>query len=60
MKKVVNKTKSFQKADQWDVSQNTALTLKERLRIAEQLKQRVYTGKEPDVRKTSICIRSKR
>lgn len=61
MERIVNLTTSFKAADQWDVRQNANISRDERLRIAEQLKHRVYGGANcPDVRESGQWHRTKR
>ncbi len=61
MERIVNKATSFQAADQWDIRQHAELSRDERLRIAEQLKQRVYEPAHcPDVRESRQWRREKR
>ena len=50
MDRTVNKAKSHAEADRWDVEQQMAMTPKERLRAARELKRRVFPADAKDVR----------
>ncbi len=50
MERLVNKAKGFKAALHWDISQQVGMTHQERLRIAKELKRRVYPATAPDVR----------
>ena len=47
-----HQAKSFAEAEAWDREQAAALSLDERLRIAETLRRRVYGDDAPDVRES--------
>lgn len=50
MERIVNKSKSFAEADEWDRKQYSEMTSEERFAIAEVLKRCVYGHNIPDVR----------
>ena len=50
MERVVNKSKTFQEAEAWDICQHIRLTAEQRRQIARELKHRVYGKNVPDVR----------
>jgi hypothetical protein len=50
VERVVNTTRSFEKAAEWDVQQQVALTARQRMRIARELKERAYPSDAKDVR----------
>lgn len=47
---LVHRATSFSEADAWNREQLAGMTLDERLRIAEALRQRMYGDNPPDVR----------
>ena len=50
MKRIVNKTKSFKEAEEWNILQHIQLTPEERQTVAATLRMRVYGKKPPDIR----------
>jgi len=50
VERVVNKTRSFEQAAEWDVRQQVAMTPRQRMRIARELKERAYPSNAKDVR----------
>ena len=50
MKRVFNKAKSKQEADEWDIIQNISMTPDERFDVVDELRKRVYGKNRPDVR----------
>jgi hypothetical protein len=50
MERVVHKAKSFAEADEWEIRQHLAMTPRERMRAARIIKDRLFPGKNPDVR----------
>jgi len=50
MKRIINKSKSFREAEEWDILQHTRMTPEERQEAAAELRRRVYGTKRPDVR----------
>lgn len=49
MKRICHISKNHREAEEWDILQHISLTPEERLKIAAELRERVY-GKKPDVR----------
>ena len=52
MKRIVNISKNFKDADEWDISQHIKLTSEERQKIAKILKIKFYGKKNKDVRES--------
>jgi hypothetical protein len=50
VERVVNKAANFAEADEWEIRQHLAMTPQERMRAAKALKERMFPGKNPDVR----------
>ena len=50
MERVVHKSRRFAEADEWDIRQQVAMTPRDRMRAARELKFRVYPKDSPDVR----------
>jgi hypothetical protein len=50
VERVVNKSKSFAEAQEWDIRQHLEMTPDERMRAAKILKDRMFPGKNPDIR----------
>jgi hypothetical protein len=52
IERIAHQARGFAEAEAWDREQVTALSLDERLRIAEMLRRRVYGDGAPDVRES--------
>jgi hypothetical protein len=52
IERVGHQARGFAEAEAWDREQAAALSLDERLRIAETLRRRVYGDDAPDVRES--------
>lgn len=50
MERVANKARSFREADEWEIQQHLSMTPQERMRAAKLLKERMFPGKNPDIR----------
>ncbi len=50
MERIFNKAESFEKAEEWDIVQQVAMTPQERMESARKLKIRVYGEATKDVR----------
>jgi hypothetical protein len=50
MERVLQRSKSFKEAEEWDILQHVHLTPAQRQKAAEQLRNRVYGKDAPDVR----------
>ena len=50
MERVANKARSFREADEQEIQQHLSMTPQERMRAAKLLKERMFPGKNPDVR----------
>ena len=50
VERIVKKSRNFRSADRWDIRQNLALTVEERIRIAHALRKRAYPANAKDVR----------
>lgn len=50
MERIVNISKSFEEARQWEIEQSLAMTPDERMAAVRDLRQRVYGKNRPDVR----------
>jgi len=50
MEPIVNKAKTFEEADNWDIQQHVSMTPNERQAAAKKLKERVYGKNAPDIR----------
>lgn len=50
MERLVNKAKSFREAEAWEREQYQSMTPVERMRAAQQIKNRLFPGKQMDVR----------
>lgn len=50
MERIINKSRSFIKAEEWDIKQYKAMTPEERQYIAKILKEKFYGKNCPDVR----------
>jgi len=50
MKRIVQKSKNFREAEEWDILQHIRMTPKERQDAAAELRKRVYGKDAPDVR----------
>ena len=50
MERIVNKTRDFREADEWDIQQHLRMSPQERMRVARMLKDRVYSSDAKDVR----------
>jgi hypothetical protein len=48
--RIANKARSFTEADEWEIQQHLSMTPQERMRAAKLLKERMFPGKNPDVR----------
>jgi hypothetical protein len=51
MERIVNKSKSFREAADWDIQQHVAMTPQERIRTARLLQKKVY----PDAKDVREC-----
>ena len=56
MKRIINKTGSFEDAELWDIRQQINMTYKERMAAARELKERIYGRNVKDVR---VCHQKK-
>jgi len=52
MERIINKSKSFKDAEQWDILQHIRMRPEERQAAAARLRERVYGTDVPDVRET--------
>jgi hypothetical protein len=50
MERIVHIARSFAEADKWDIRQQMAMTPQERMRVAKAIKERMFPGKNPDIR----------
>ena len=50
MERIVNISKNFEEARQWEIEQSLAMTPDERMAAVRDLIQRVYGKNQPDVR----------
>lgn len=50
MERIVNITKNFEEARQWEIEQGLAMTPDERMSVVKSLIERVYGKNQPDVR----------
>jgi hypothetical protein len=50
MKRVFNKAANHKEAEKWDIKQQINMTIKQRQKIAYELKKRFYGSNSPDVR----------
>ncbi len=50
MERLIHKSKSFKKAEEWDISQHIGMTPDERQEVAAELRKRVYGKGTIDVR----------
>ena len=50
MERIINKSKSFKEAEQWDILQHIRMRPEERQAAAARLRERVYGTDLPDVR----------
>lgn len=50
MEPIINKAKSFEEADIWDIRQHISMTPTERQAAPNKLKERVFGNKTPDIR----------
>jgi hypothetical protein len=50
MKRVLNKSKDFKEAEEWDIMQNVRLTPEERQKAAAELRRRVFGKAMPAIR----------
>ena len=59
MERVGNKAKSFSEAEAWEKQQYQRMTPDERMRAARQIKNRLYPGKQMDVRECRITKKTR-
>jgi len=52
MERVINKSKSYKDAEQWDILQHIRMTPEERQAVVDRLRERVYGTDVPDVRES--------
>jgi len=52
MERIVNKSKTFKDAEEWDILQHIRMRPEERQAAAARLRERVYGTDAPDVRET--------
>jgi len=50
MERIVNKSRNFGEAEAWEKQQYRSMTPIERMRAARQIKDRLFPGKQLDVR----------
>jgi hypothetical protein len=50
VERIVHKAANFKEADEWEIQQHLAMTPQERMRVAKAIKERMFPGKNPDVR----------
>jgi len=50
MEKIINKSKTFKEAEEWDILQQIEMTPEERQRAAAELRRRIYGDDAPDVK----------
>ena len=50
MEPIINKAKTFEEADRWDIQQHVSMTPSERQAAAKKLKERVFGKHAPDIR----------
>lgn len=50
IKRIVQKAKTFKKAEEWDILQQIRMSPEERQAVSFTLRKRVYGSKSPDVR----------
>ncbi len=50
MERIVNKARNHKEAEWWDILQHITMTPQERLKVAEELKKRVFGEHTKDVR----------
>ena len=53
LSRIVNRASSFRAADEWDISQQLAMTADERRLVAQELRRRFYGDRCPDVRQAT-------
>jgi len=51
MERVFQRSKNFKQAEEWDILQHIRMTPEQRQEASEQLRDRVYGKRAPDVRK---------
>ena len=59
MDRIVKKSQTFAEAEAWDKQQYQAMSPVERMRAARQLKNRLFPGKNPDVRECHTSQKSR-
>lgn len=50
MERIVHKARNFEEAEKWDIQQHISMTPQERMRAAREIRDRMFPGKQPDVR----------
>ena len=50
MEKIINKSKTFEEAEHWDIFQQIEMTPEERQKAAAELRRRFYGDDAPDVK----------
>jgi len=50
MERVLQKSRSFKQAEEWDILQHVSMTPEQRQKAADQLREKVYGKGAPDVR----------
>ena len=51
MERVLQKSRSFKQAEEWDILQHVCMTPEQRQKAADQLREKVYGKNAADVRK---------
>lgn len=54
MERIAKKSKSFAEADAWDREQHRQMTPTERMAAGRAIKNRLFPGKQPDVRECHL------
>ena len=56
MKRIVNKARSFEEADEWDIRQQLAMTQEERILAARALPRRAFGDHPKGVRECGVLV----
>ena len=52
MENIINKSKTFEKAEEWDILQQIEMTPEERQKAAAELRRRFYGDDAPDIKES--------
>ena len=59
MERIAKRSRTFAEAEAWDRQQYRSMTATERMRAARLIKNRVFPGKQPDVRECHTSQKSR-